>query len=153
MDSRSNIKWNPFSSGYFENPYPHLEDCRKNNPVQKIFNDSYFFFKYEDINTYLKEKDFKVHSLSEYLGEKEAYIFKNTKDACPYLGNATQLWPMYLNDGIHRKIRRAITLAFHSLPLEDLMIESLESTLSIFKNQISLKKIILLNSTLVLWCL
>jgi cytochrome P450 len=135
MDPKSKVKWNPFTSGYFENPYLHLEDCRQNNPVQKVYDNAYFLFRYKDINTFLREKDFKVHSLTEYLGQKEDYIFKKTENTCPYLSKSTELWPMYLDNEIHRKIRRAITKAFHALPVQNLIAESLEKTLAIFKNQ------------------
>ncbi|PWA10211.1 cytochrome P450 [Flavobacterium laiguense] len=135
MDSESNIKWNPFSPNYSEDPYPHLKNCRDNNPVQRMSDDSYFIFDYKHVSKFLKEKKFKVHSLSEYLGEKETYIFKNVENGCPYLSKATELWPMFLNDDIHRKIRRAITKAFYSLELADLLNESLETTLGTFENK------------------
>jgi cytochrome P450 len=135
MDSKSTIKWDPFSPGYFDNPYPHLKDCRLNNPIQKINDNSYFFFKYEDVHKYLNDKNFKVKALSEYLGEKEAYIFKNEVSACPFLSKGTELWPMYLNNDIHKKIRKAITKAFFSLPLDTTILESLEVTLLEYKNK------------------
>lgn len=128
MDTKSNLKWNPFTEGYFSNPYPHLKNWRENAPIQQIFNDSFLFLKHEDINTVLKEKNFKVHSLSDYLGEKEEYIFKGMENPCPYLSKGTELWPMYLNDNLHKKIRKAITKSFHALPLEEIINDAIEKT-------------------------
>lgn len=135
MDTKPSVKWSPFHAGYFNDPYPHLADCRNYNPIQNVFENSYFFFRYEDVNAILKERDFKVHSLSDYLAEKESYIFKGVENACPFLSKATQMWPMYLNYDIHRKIRRAITKAFHALPLEALIQDSLSKTLLRFKDK------------------
>lgn len=137
MDTESNLKWDPFSRGYFSDPYPHLKEWRNNAPVQKIFPDSFIFFKYEDINAILKEKSFKVHSLSDYLGEKEAYIFKGMENACPYLSKGTELWPMYLNNKTHKIIRKAITKSFHALPLEDIIVEAIDETHLVFSNQMN----------------
>lgn len=134
MDSGAGIVWSPFSAEYFKNPYPHLSSCRKENPIQKVYEDSYFFFRYEDVASILKEKDFKVHSLSEYLKEKEDYIFKNVENACPHLASSTQLWPMYLNNDIHKIVRRAITKAFYANPLEKIVLESLEETQLAYEN-------------------
>lgn len=135
MDSESNIKWNPFLPNYFVDPYPHFKNCRDNNPVQKIYDDSYFIFDYEHVSRFLKEKKFKVHSLRDYLKEKEIYIFKNVENGCPYLSKTTELWPMYLSGDIHKIMRRAITKAFHSLAFVDLLNESIETTLRTFENK------------------
>lgn len=137
MDNESNLKWDPFSKGYFIDPYPHLKKCRDNAPVQEILPGSFLFFKYHDVNSILKEKNFKVHSLSDYLGEKEPYIFRGMEDACPYLRKGTELWPMYLNNDIHKRIRKAVTKSFHALPLEEIISEAIVETHLSFKDQLS----------------
>lgn len=135
MDTKPNLKWDPFSKGYFSDPYPLLKEWRNNSPIQQIFPDSFMFFEHKEINSILKDKDFKVHSLSDYLGEKEAYIFKGMENACPYLSKGTELWAMYLNNRVHKTIRKAITKSFHALPLEDNIAEAIEKTHSLFIDQ------------------
>ena len=40
MDQQSKITWNPFSPGYFKNPYDHLKACREENlELVKIYNE------------------------------------------------------------------------------------------------------------------
>ncbi len=130
-------KWNPYSRGYFKDPYPHLAECRENNPIQQCFEDSYFFFKYKHVHALLKQRDLDVISLSDYLSAKEDYIFQGDQNACPYLGKATQSWPMYLNGSTHREVRTAITRAFHAIPFAQIINDSLDKTFHQFE---SLKK-------------
>lgn len=136
MDSGTNsiVKWNPYTKGYFENPYAHLKDCRIHNPIQEIYNNSFFIFRYEDVNAIIRNTDYHVHSLSDYFKVKEDYIFKNQVNACPYLSQSTSMWPMYLNGKKHKIIRKVITKAFHSFPVEELILESLNETNTIFKD-------------------
>jgi cytochrome P450 len=57
-----------------------------------------------------------VSELSEFFKEKEPYIFKNT-DVCPFLSKGTSMWPMYLNDEVHKITR---TVMGKSLNLKNL---------------------------------
>lgn len=138
MDTKSKIKWDPFCEGYFENPYLHLNRCRTENPIQEVFTDSYLFFRYDDVNRIITNKNYKVHSISDYLGKKEQYIFKNTDNACPFLKESTKLWPMYLNDKIHKRIRTSISKAFYALPIGAYIKEAIDDTNHYFKGQKSL---------------
>ena len=116
MDQQSKITWNPFNPGYFNDPYDHLKTCREENPIHKVFSNSWIFFRYHDINSILSSNRFEVSELSEFFKEKEPYIFKNT-DACPFLSKGTSMWPMYLNDEVHKITR---TVMGKSLNLKNL---------------------------------
>jgi cytochrome P450 len=125
--------WDPFSKGYFDDPYPHLSKCRELAPVQQVFPDAYFLFRHHDINEILKRRGYTTVALSKYLEEKEEYIFKDP-NACPFLSQTTQLWPMYLDGSIHRKVRKAITKAFHAPPVEKIIETSLTKLFAEFND-------------------
>lgn len=127
MDREQKVIWNPFSPGYFNNPYPHLAACRATNPIHVGSQNSWTLFKHRHVSTILKDKDFDVSNLSEYLSEKESYIFQSTS-ACPHLSTGTRLWPMYLNGDIHKAIRSILGRAFNEINFLEYITESLEKT-------------------------
>ncbi len=109
MDTSTEVKWNPYTSGYFDNPYSHLKECRETNPIQKLKNldNAYIFLRYADVNSILSDKEHSVTNLSGFFQEKEPYIFRNTS-ACPYLSSGTKMWTMYLNGAEHKNARGII---------------------------------------------
>lgn len=125
MDGAKQVVWNPYSKGYFQNPYAHLGDCRENNPVHQGVHKSWMFFKHQEVSQLLRHPKLEVSNLSSYLQEKEAYIFKNT-EACPYLSQSTQWWPMYLNGQLHKKIRVVLGKVFHALDWETVIIKAVQ---------------------------
>ncbi|WP_299460116.1 cytochrome P450 [uncultured Microscilla sp.] len=125
MDISTKVTWNPYSRGYFQDPYPHLKTCRENNPVHQGIHEAWMFFKHSDISKLLRHPNLGVSGLSEYLKEKEPYIFKNT-ETCPYLAQSTQWWPMYLNGNLHKKIRVALGKVFQALEWEPVILKAVE---------------------------
>lgn len=125
MDNPTKITWNPYRKGYFQNPYDHLKDCRKNNPIHQGIHKSWMFFKHSDVSQLLRHPELEVSNLSQYLQEKEPYIFKGI-EACPYLAKSTQWWPMYLNGQLHKKIRVVLGKVFQMLDWETVIIKSVQ---------------------------
>ena len=66
MDTKSNITWNPFTPGYFKNPYGYLDQCRRDNPIHKGIHDSWMFFAYEEVHKILSGLDRKHESTVLY---------------------------------------------------------------------------------------
>ncbi|WP_438422586.1 cytochrome P450 [Aquimarina macrocephali] len=137
MDNESKIVWNPYTKGYFDNPYPHLKQCREENPVHKGVHNEFIFFKYEDVSKILRSNDFYVSELSSYLQTKEPYIFKNT-NTCPYLSKGTQKWPMYLNGDEHKNLRAVMGKSFKEFELNQVIKESLTILNDRYKNSITI---------------
>lgn len=127
MDRSQKVRWNPFSSGYFADPYPHLQECRVTNPIQIGTQNCWTLFKYKHISPILRSKDFEVSDLSEYLKEKEDYIFKSTS-ACPHLSETTRLWPMYLNGELHKVVRHIMGKAFSEINFQRYIEEAVDKT-------------------------
>lgn len=125
MDGSTKVIWNPYSKGYFQNPYAHLSNCRENNPIHQGIHKSWMFFKYQEVSQLLRHPELEVSNLSSYLKEKEGYIFKNT-EACPYLSQSIQWWPMYLNGELHKKIRVVLGKVFHALDWETVIIKAVQ---------------------------
>lgn len=127
MDRITAVKWDPFSQGYFQNPYDYLRECREENPVQEVFPNSYFFFRHAAVSHLLRHRDLEVSNLSQYFKEKEPYIFKDSAQ-CPFLSQGMKWWPMYLNHDIHKRIRAALGKAFNSLPAQEYIARAFEET-------------------------
>jgi cytochrome P450 len=123
MDREAAVIWSPFTEGYFNNPYPHLKDCRENNPIHKGAQDSWMFFRHEDVSEILSSNKFLVSELSSFFKEKEQYIFKNST-ACPYLSKGTKMWPLYLNGEGHKNIRVIMGKSLNLAGLEAELIDA-----------------------------
>jgi cytochrome P450 len=128
------VKWNPFSPNYFENPYPHLKECRDTNPIQLDNYGNVIIFRYQDIAPILTDPRFEASDLSAYHAEKEPYIFKSTGQ-CPYLSTTTKKWLMYLNGQEHRQIRVALGKAIFEYDYDALINKALDETIHLFEQK------------------
>jgi len=128
------VKWNPYSLNYFENPYPHLKECRDTNPIQLDNYGNVLIFRYQDIAPILTDPRFEASDLSAYHAEKEPYIFKNTGQ-CPYLSTTTKKWLMYLNGQEHRQIRVALGKAIFEYDYDALINKALAETMQLFEQK------------------
>jgi len=104
MDNRAteSVIWNPYTKGYFEDPYSHLAECRKHNPVQQGIHKQWIIFEYEWVKKLLKAEGFTTSDLSGFFTQKESIILKNSKQ-CPFLSKGTKKWLMYLDEDEHKK--------------------------------------------------
>ncbi len=136
MAGGTKVIWSPFTKGYLENPYPHLEECRLTNPVQKseILENAWFFFSHEDVSTLLRDPMLEVADLSSYFREKEPQIFRQP-GACPYLSKGTAKWPMYLNGQEHKSLRALIGKGLKEVDLAAILERSLKVVLSEYESK------------------
>lgn len=95
--------WNPYTPGYFHNPYEHLADCRTTEPMQIGIHKEWLLFRYKDVKEILRSPAFGVSKLSEYFSQKEPMILE--KGTCPFLARGTRSWIMYLDGKEHHRIR------------------------------------------------
>lgn len=95
--------WNPYTPGYFNNPYEHLADCRTAEPVQIGIHKEWLLFRYKDVKEILRSSSFGVSKLSDYFEQKEPVILE--KGMCPFLAKGTKTWIMYLDGQDHTRIR------------------------------------------------
>ncbi len=100
------IRWNPYTPGYFNNPYVHLKECRELAPIHYGVHNEIMFFKYRDVKTILKSPSFGVTNLSGFFKEKELIILGES--ACPFLSKGTAKWLMYLNDKEHENTKQLV---------------------------------------------
>jgi cytochrome P450 len=122
MVSGATVKWNPFSKGYYNDPYPHLTACRASNPIQKsdLLEDAWFFFEYKDVSSLLRNSDLQASDLRAFFLQKEHIIF-NEPGACPYLAKGTSKWPMYLNGLEHKAVRSLIGKSFKDIEVNTII--------------------------------
>lgn len=134
MDKVENgVRWNPFRSDYFLNPFPHLEDCRRTEPIQKSVLGTWLFFRHDDVGHILKSDEFEVLEISEVFAQHEEYIFKDEPSACPYLSRSTRMWPMHRNEDAHKQIRSLMGDAFSKIPLNLVVDSALEEVFDYYR--------------------
>lgn len=123
MAQSTEVIWNPYHKGYFNNPHELLEAYREENPIHKGIHGAWMLFRYKEVSEILRSSKFTVSDLSNYLAEKEPYIFNKT-NACPYLSKGTQKWTMYLDGEEHRNARIIMGRALKDLDLDLILQES-----------------------------
>ncbi len=129
------IKWNPFTVGYFDNPYHHLTDCRENNPIQKNVSVSNYiaFFRYKHVKEILKNTENKTSKLSAFFSQKEPIIFKNTS-GCPFLSKSTSKWLMYIDDEGHSSARDFCQRGLDNMNYDRVVEDAANEILAILQN-------------------
>ncbi len=114
------VTWNPFTEGYFQDPYPHLQHCRETNPVQRGHHGEWILFRYDHIKEVLRSPDFSASELTDFFRKKEPVIFKNTTQ-CPYLSRTTSHWLPYLNGSQHEAARLLIERTLSRFNLKSIL--------------------------------
>lgn len=119
------VSWNPFTPGYFENPYPHLSACRETWPVQpcRILDNTWVIFSYPQVSELLRHPQLQASDLSDFFVKKEPVIF--TGGQCPFLARGTRKWPMYLNGYEHKQLRSLLGKAFKTLDVSGIVAQVL----------------------------
>jgi cytochrome P450 len=125
------VTWNPFTPNYFNNPYHHLSECRRFNPVQKGVHGEWMLFRHNDVKQMLKADGFSVSNLSNYFASKEKIILGNS-GACPFLAKGTKKWLMYLNGDDHEQAHSFTDALLRQINFDDLITQAIEETLSEF---------------------
>ncbi|RYY53737.1 MAG: cytochrome P450 [Chitinophagaceae bacterium] len=133
MGGQSAVTWNPYTPGYFNDPYAHLRECRDTNPVQKGVHGSWTLFNHQDCFDLLRSPTARVSELSNYFREKEPAIFRN--GGCPYLSRGTSKWAMYLNGNEHREVRKVMVKAFKQFDLPVILAEAVEAVNQLFSGE------------------
>jgi cytochrome P450 len=118
------VVWNPFTEGYFQNPYQHLRHCRETNPVQQGHHGEWILFRYDHIKEVLRSPDFSTSELTDFFRKKEPVIFKNTTQ-CPYLARTTSHWLPYLNGSTHEAARQLIERTLSRFNLKSILSDCL----------------------------
>jgi cytochrome P450 len=95
--------WNPYTPGYFNNPYEHLANCRTAEPVQIGIHKEWLLFRYKDVKETLRSSSLGASKLSDYFAQKEPIILE--KGVCPFLAKGTKTWIMYLDGQDHTRVR------------------------------------------------
>ena len=120
IEQKKQVKWSPFTEGYFDDPYPHITDCQQTNPVQKGYYGEWILFRHSHIKAILKSPDFITADLSGFFKEKENLILKNSGQ-CPFLSSSTIKWLPYLNNNDHQVMRELVEKALSYFDFEKII--------------------------------
>jgi cytochrome P450 len=126
------VTWNPFTPGYFDNPYPHLKECRETNPVQQGVHKEWILLKHRHVRHVLKSEQFDASDLSSYFASKEKIIFD--RHSCPFLAKGTRRWMMYLNGAEHSATSALADIALRKIDFTALIEEAVAVCLPDFEN-------------------
>jgi cytochrome P450 len=126
------VTWNPYTPGYFDDPYPHLAACRSTNPVQKGIHKEWILLRHKHVRHVLKSDEFDASNLSGYFASKEKMIFGES--ACPFLARGTRRWIMYLNGAEHIVTSDLADAALRKIDFPALIEEAIDACLPEFKN-------------------
>ncbi len=126
------VTWNPYTPGYFDDPYPHLKECRETNPVQKGIHGEWILLRHKHVRQVLKSDQFDASNLSNYFASKEKIIFD--QNACPFLARGTRQWIMYLNGAEHITTSNLAGLALRRIDFTALIEEAIAVCLPGFRN-------------------
>ena len=131
MDIREQkiTNWNPYSPGYFENPYKHLLDCQLSNPIQESFNKFVVLFKHKHVKEALKHDEFNTSNLNGFFKTKEPIIFKNS-GGCPFLAKSTSKWLMYLDGQEHNHARIFLEKGLNLFNYEKIVEEAINEAIA-----------------------
>jgi hypothetical protein len=127
------IEWNPYTKGYFQDPYTHLSACREESPIQLGVHKEWMLFKYKDVKEILRSKDFTITSLSEYFKARESSILE--KEECPFLAKGTKKWLMYLEEKEHEQTRLLIDLALRRFNFTPIIEQAVDYCFTLNKNK------------------
>ncbi len=128
------VIWNPYTKGYFDNPYPHLKECRESNPIHIGSQGSWTFFEHSDVSEILRSSQSEVSDLSAFFKEKENVIFGKSNQ-CPYLSTLHEKWPLYLNGEQHKIIRSSLGKIFNEIDFKTIIDSSMDILLSLYENK------------------
>lgn len=127
------IQWNPYTPGYFENPYAHVAQCRTELPIQKGIHKEWVIFGHKEVKEVLRSASFRVLNLSDYFKEKEPLIV--APGACPFLAMGTQTWIMYLNGGEHTRVRNLADMALRQIDFKPIIAEAVDHCFAQYSNK------------------
>lgn len=120
--------WNPYTPGYFKQPYVHLAECRNNLPVQLGPHKEWMLFNYADVREILRAPQFGTVKLSEYFAEKENSILGQGQ--CPFLSKGTKKWLMYLDGAEHLQARNLVDSLIRKFNFTPFIQEAIEFSFS-----------------------
>lgn len=122
---KQQLRWNPTSPLYIQNPYPILEDHLLNNPIQQGKFGEWIFFRYQDVKQILRDENLITSDLTGFFELKEKTILKNTNQ-CPFLAKSTKKWLMYLDGKEHEVARELVERLLQCYDLTEIVKKCLE---------------------------
>lgn len=107
------VRFNPYLSGYFDDPYPYYKELRDNDPIHKSFMGSWVVTRYKDCVDILKNPDF-TSDLRKWSGFEMRY--KNKKLVAELLTKNV----LNTSAPVHYDLRNYLKKSFMPLSIEKL---------------------------------
>jgi cytochrome P450 len=119
-----NIKWNPFSQSFKENPHVFYNFFREKQPIHRAIGNQWFVSRYEDEKEVLKNPAF----LTVDIGGNIFLKSKFTKETSDFSGIAqnSDFWFIFMNDNLHKEVRAVVAKHWSDITLENLIEESID---------------------------
>lgn len=114
--SEATVYYNPFQPGFSDDPYPHLQELRENDPVHQNPLGIWVMFRYDDVLQMLRDRTLSVEDRNIVLNERMALLadaFGNDSER----GSASML---SRDPPDHTRLRRLVSKAFTPRMIEQL---------------------------------
>ncbi len=114
--SETTVFYNPFQPGFSDDPYPHLQELRENDPVHQNPLGIWMMFRYENVLQMLRDRTLSVEDHNIVLNERMALLadaFGNE----PERGSSSML---SRDPPDHTRLRRLVSKAFTPRMIEQL---------------------------------
>jgi pimeloyl-[acyl-carrier protein] synthase len=113
------FRFNPFASGFIDDPYPTFRWMRENDPVHKyrtLIDDAWILTRHADIRAVLTDKRFGIEDLDARVVQKIPFMQKDAP-SLRRLGSALGSWLFSLNPPDHGRLRHIVSRDFTAAAL------------------------------------
>lgn len=113
------FRFNPFASGFIDDPYPTFRWMRENDPVHRyrtLVDDAWILTRHADIRAVLTDKRFGIDNLGARVVQKIPFMQKDAP-SLRRLGAALGSWLFSLNPPDHSRLRHVVSRDFTAAAL------------------------------------
>ncbi|MGB7069043.1 MAG: cytochrome P450 [Pyrinomonadaceae bacterium] len=121
--------WNPFETGYLEDPLAHLRLLREQNPVHKGINGRWLFLKYDDVKHFLTNPIFKTVKVSKTIGLKSKLLSGNAN--FDRLSEISAKWMLFFEPPEHTELRSQVARIWNKYDATEIIRETVEECLAL----------------------
>ena len=114
-DTAEPVIFNPLEPGYIENPWPHLAELRKADPVHHLLTGQWGLFRYDDVFALLRDPELSVDDMKANLDDLQRSVL--FEDMQPEDFNRSIL---NIDPPDHTRLRRLVSKAFTPRTIEAL---------------------------------
>lgn len=122
-----NIKWNPFSQSFRENPHVYYGFFKEKQPIHRGIGNQWFVSRNEDVKGVLKNTAFLTDAIGSNVFSKSKFI-QETGDFNSIAQNS-DFWFNFMNENLHKELQGGVVKHWNDINLKNLVEEYIEIVL------------------------